>query len=179
MNYPAILSVGTGYSKGVLDVALDYRYVFYENTKGFEAKGWTPTASVSGFGWNNISIVSVGMQYKGINKLPVRVGYTYNTNPISDELVFFSTPATAVIKNAFQLGLGYEISEKLTLNGVYHYGTSSGATKGELLSPMAVSPANPYGAIPGSSVSYSMTTAMVMVRHQLFVYEIRKPTNKA
>jgi len=163
MNYPAIVSVGTGYSKGVVDIALDYRYVFYENTEGFEAKGWTPTASVQGFGWKDISIVSVGVQYKGINKLPLRAGYTYNTSPISKELVFFSTPATAIIKNAFQFGMGYEISEKLTLNGVYHYGTSSGATKGELLSPMAVSPSNPYGALPGTSVSYSMTTAMVMV----------------
>jgi long-chain fatty acid transport protein len=163
MNYPAILSLGTGFSKGAVDVALDYRYVFYENTEGFEAKGWSQTASVNGFGWKDISIVSVGLQYKGINKLPLRAGYTYNTNPISDELVFFSTPATAVIKNAFQLGVGYEINERLTLNGVYHYGTSSGSTKGEILNPMAVTPTNPYGAIPGSSVSYSMTTAMVMV----------------
>ena len=32
--------------------------------------GWTPTASVAGFGWKNISILSAGFQYKGINKLP-------------------------------------------------------------------------------------------------------------
>lgn len=163
MNYPAILSIGTGYSKGVVDLALDYRYVFYESTEGFEAKGWTPAAAVKGFGWKDISIVSVGLQFKGINKLPLRVGYTYNTSPISKELVFFSTPATAVIKNAFQAGVGYEISERITVNGVYHYGTSSGTTQGEMLSPRAVTPTNPYGAMPGTSVSYSMTTSMVMV----------------
>lgn len=163
MNYPAILSVGTGYSKGTVDVALDYRYVFYESTEGFEAKGWTETAAVKGFGWKDISIVSLGLQYKGFNKLPLRVGYTYNTSPIDKELVFFSTPATAVIKHAFQVGLGYEISKSVTLNGVYHYGTSSGSTRGEMLSPMAVTPSNPYGALPGTSVSYTMTTSMVMV----------------
>jgi len=163
MDYPGILSIGTGYSKGAIDLALDYRRVFYENTEGFTDKGWTSTGSVKGFGWNDISIVSFGIQYKGINKLPLRAGYTFNTNPIDDELVFFSAPATAVIKNAFQLGLGYEFTERLTVNGVYHYGTSSGATKGELLNPMMVTADNPYGAMPGTSVSYTMTTSMVML----------------
>ncbi len=162
MNYPAIASIGTGYSTEVIDLALDYRYVFYSTTDGFEAKGWTPTASVQGFGWKDISIVSLGVQYKGISKLPLRAGYTYNTNPIKSELAFFSTPATAVIKNAFQVGFGYEFSDRLVLNGVYHYGTSSGDTRGQLLNPMAVSSNNPYGALPGTSVSYSMTTSMVM-----------------
>jgi len=163
MNYPAIASIGTGFSKGVIDFALDYRYVFYSSTDGFEAKGWTQTGSVQGFGWKDMSIVSFGLQFKGISKLPLRAGYTYSTNPIDSELAFFSTPATAVIKNAFQLGLGYEISERLVVNGVYHYGTSSGDTRGQLLNPMAVSGNNPYGAIPGTSVSYNMTTSMVMV----------------
>ncbi len=163
MDFPGILSLGTGYSKGVFDIALDYRYVFYENTEGFEEKGWTSTGSVKGFGWNDMSIISFGLQYKGISKLPLRIGYTYNTVPIDEELTFFSAPATAVIKNAFQLGLGYEISDQFTVNGVFHYGTSSGSTEGQLLNPMLVSADNPYGAVPGSSVSYDMTTSMVML----------------
>ncbi len=162
MNYPAIASIGTGFSKGVIDLALDYRYVFYSTTEGFEAKGWTNTASVQGFGWKDMSIVSFGLQYKGLNKLPIRLGYTYSTNPINSDLAFFSTPATAIIKNAFQVGFGYEFTDRLVLNGVYHYGTSSGDTRGQLLNPMAVSSGNPYGALPGTSVSYSMTTSMVM-----------------
>ncbi|MDZ7650216.1 MAG: hypothetical protein U5K54_25505 [Cytophagales bacterium] len=90
------------------------------------------------------------------------VGYTSGASPIDSELAFFSTPATAVIKNAFQVGAGYEINDRFTVNGVYHYGTSSGSTTGQLLNPMAVTGSNPYGALPGTSVSYSMTTSMVM-----------------
>jgi long-chain fatty acid transport protein len=162
MNYPAIISVGMGYSKNKIDVAVDYRFVNYENTAGFKDKGWTNTASVAGFGWKNISIVSAGIQYKGIHKFPLRVGYTYSSNPISSELAFFSTPATAVIKNAFQFGFGYEFNSRFNLNAVYHHGTSSGTTSGPLLSPMLKSSANPYGVVPGSNVSYKMTTDMVM-----------------
>ena len=163
MNYPAILSAGIGYSKNKIDAALDYRFVNYENTEGFKAKGWTNTASVAGFGWNNISIISAGIQYKGINKLPIRAGYTYSSNPISSELAFFSIPATAVIKNAFQFGFGYEFNTQLTLNATYHHGTSGGSTSGPLLSPMTITASNPYGAIPGSNVSYKMTTDLFML----------------
>ncbi|MDC9724144.1 MAG: hypothetical protein PSN34_15430 [Urechidicola sp.] len=60
MNYPAIYSAGLGYSKANFDLALDYRYVDYANTDGFEASGWQiadsgpgagfPTGAVNGFG---------------------------------------------------------------------------------------------------------------------------------
>ena len=163
MNYPAILSAGIGYSKNKIDAALDYRFVNYESTEGFKAKGWTNTASVAGFGWNNISIISAGLQYKGIKKFPIRAGYTYSSNPINSELAFFSVPATAVIKNAFQFGFGYEFNKQLTLNATYHHGTSGGSTSGPLLSPLMITPSNPYGAIPGSSVSYRMTTDLFIV----------------
>lgn len=163
MNYPAIFSAGIGYSKKNFDAAVDYRFVNYKNTAGFKEKGWTNSYSVTGFGWNNISIISAGLQYKGIPKFPVRIGYTYSSNPISSELAFFSTPATAIIKNAFQLGFGYELNPKLNLNAVYHHGASGTATGGSLLSPMMKSATNPYGAVPGSAVSYKMTTDLVMV----------------
>jgi long-chain fatty acid transport protein len=163
MDYPSILSFGLGYSKGDVDLAVDYRMVDYENTNGFEASGWTQTASVAGFGWENISILSAGIQYKGIDKLPLRVGYTYSSNPITEELAFFSVPATAIIKNAFQFGFSYEASENLSLDAVYHYGSSGGKTTGQILNPMFIGNGNPLGAIPGSEVSYDMTTSMIMV----------------
>ncbi len=162
MDYPGIYSAGLGYSNEMIDIAVDYRYVDYENTNGFEKSGWTPTASVAGFGWESISIISAGVQYKGIDQLPLRVGYTYSSNPIKEELVFFSAPATAIIKHAFQFGVGYAINDKLSINATYHHGMSDGATSGSLLSPQLVSGENPLGAIPNSEVSYEMTTDLVM-----------------
>ena len=176
MNYPAIYSVGLGYSKGIVDLALDYRYIDYENTDGFKESGWTvasngfPTGSVQGFGWENISVVSAGLQLKAINRLPLRFGYTYSTNPINEELAFFSVPATAIIAHAFQFGFSYEFSDNFVLDAVYHYGTSDGKTSGLLLNPTPTAMGgpwdanlNPLGKIPGSEVAYDMTTSMIMV----------------
>jgi long-chain fatty acid transport protein len=169
MDYPAIMSLGLGYSAGQIDLALDFRRVMYEDTKGFEASGWAfgengfPTGAVKGFGWKNMSIISAGFQYKGINKLPLRFGYTYSSNPIDEDLAFFSTPATAIIKHAYQFGLSYEINDTWRLDSVYHYGTSGDATAGQILNPGQITPSNPLGAMPGTSVSYEMTTSMIMV----------------
>ncbi|MFD2185648.1 OmpP1/FadL family transporter [Aquimarina celericrescens] len=163
MDYPAIWSVGVGYSLGDIDLALDYRLVDYENTDGFSITGWTATASVSGFGWKNINILSAGIQYKGIDKLPLRIGYTHSSNPINGDVAFFNIPATAIIKNAFQFGLSYEASDTFSLDAVYYYGDSGGATSGPVLNPQFIQNSPPYGAIPGSSVSYDMSTSMIML----------------
>jgi len=169
MNFPAIFSAGVGYSKGFLDLALDYRRVFYSGTEGFEAKGWVfgengyPTGAVAGFGWENMNIVSAGVQLKALPFLPVRVGYTYNSNPIDPDLVMFSIPATAVIKHAIQVGLGVNIGEKVVINAAYHHGMSAGKTSGPLLHPMLISENNPYGAVPKTEVSYDMTTDLIIL----------------
>ena len=162
MDYPGILSLGLGYSTNAFDLAMDYRLVDYKNTDGFSNTGWTPTASVAGFGWDNISILSAGLQYKGVNKLPLRVGYTYSSNPIGQDVAFFNVPATAIIKNAFQFGLSYLASDNVSIDAVYHYATSGGATSGQLLNPAFIGQFPPYGAIPGSEVSYEMKTSMMM-----------------
>jgi long-chain fatty acid transport protein len=179
MNYPAIYSIGLGYSKGMVDIALDYRYVDYESTDGFQESGWKiadegpmtgfPTGAVNGFGWQNMSVVSAGLQLKAIDRLPLRFGYTYSSNPIQDELAFFSTPATAIIAHAFQFGLSYEVSDAFRIDAVYHYGMSDGKTSGNLLNPTPQqfggpwSTENPLGKIPGSEVAYEMTTQMFML----------------
>jgi long-chain fatty acid transport protein len=162
MNYPAIISVGLGYTLESFDFAVDYRFVDYKNTDGFAESGWTQTGSVAGFGWENMNIISAGIQYKGIEKLPLRIGYTYSSNPITEELAFFSVSAPAVINNAFQLGLSFIASDNFSIDAMFHHGTS-GETTGQLLSPLAIGATNPLGALPGTSVSYNMATDLIMV----------------
>ena len=163
MDYPAIFSVGLGYSKEKFDLALDYRNVDYKNTDGFSETGWTKTGSVAGFGWENVTILSFGFQYKGVEKLPLRLGYTYSSNPITEDVVMFNVPATAIIAHAIQLGLSYKATDQLQVDLMYHHGMSSGETKGQLLNPQFAQNYPPYGAIPGSEVSYKMTTDLIML----------------
>ena len=83
--------------------------------------------------------------------------------------------ATAVIENAAQIGLGYVINEKMKVDAVYHYGFRGNGASGNLLSPAAITPSNPLGKIPGSSVSYDMSTSMIQVG---FSYDFSKSSSK-
>ncbi|MFL1010750.1 hypothetical protein [Flavisericum labens] len=76
-------------------------------------------------------------------------------------MAFFNIPATAIIKNAFQFGLSYDLNESWKIDAVYHYGDSGDKTSGQILNPMFIQAYPPYGAIPGSNVSYDMTTSMI------------------
>ncbi len=183
MNYPAILSFGMGLSGKKIDFAADVRFVNYKDTEGFAESGWKinaangfPTGAVNGFGWRDMTIFSVGLQYKLLKNLPVRIGYTNNTNPITDELAFYSVSAPAVIENAAQIGLGYTFG-KLDVNVVYHKGFRGNGNTGKMLNPgpnqdlsgngfpegpwNALS--NPLGEMDGTSVSYDMETSMVQL----------------
>ena len=148
---------------------MDYRRVFYSSTEGFETKGWAygdngyPTGAVAGFGWEDMDVISARVQIKLIEMLPIRLGYTYSSNPINPELAMHSVSATAIIENAVQLGVGFNLGERFVLNATYHHGMSSDKTSGELLNPMMISADNPYGAIPGSEVAYDMTTDMILI----------------
>lgn len=162
LDFPAIYSAGVGYSNEIFDIGVDYRYIDYKNTDGFNTTGWTPTASIAGFGWNSISSVALGVQFKGIPNLPIRAGYTYSQNPVRAETAFFSTSAPAIIQNAVQFGLGYTFNDRFTINAGYHYGFA-GEVSGQLLNPMAIGETNPLGAIPGSEVTHKMTTSMLLL----------------
>lgn len=173
MNYPAIWSVGMGLSGKKLDFALDFRYVDYDSTEGFAKEGWQfnedstsaffgfPTGAVNGFGWESMTMVSAGLQYKISDNFPVRIGYTHSSPVITKELAFFSIPATAVIEDAAQIGFGYQISEKFKIDAVYHQGFRGRGVEGNLLNPFFIGAGNPNGAIPGSSVSYDMETSLI------------------
>jgi len=181
MNYPSILSFGMGLSGKKLDFAADVRFVNYEGTEGFKESGWQlddtyhmPTGAVNGFGWKNMTIFSAGLSYKLMENLPIRIGYTNNTNPVKDELTFYSVSAPAVVTNAAQIGLGYTFG-KLDVNVVYHKGFRGKGSKGTLLNPTPDqdfdgngfpdgpwnADTNPLGIVPGSSVSYDMETSMI------------------
>ncbi len=161
MNYPAILSFGLGLSGKKIDFALDYRTVFYEKTEGFKEIGWNANASVKGFGWKNMTIISAGIQYQITEKMPIRLGYTYSSNAIKDELAFFSVSAPAVINNAAQIGLGYIFNNKWKLDAVFHQGFRGKGVAGKILDPMAINTTNPLGEMPNTNISYNMETSLI------------------
>lgn len=156
MDYPMTVSAGVAYT-GVdrLLLAADVRYLDFENTPGFEDSGFGPQGEVLGFGWNSITVVAVGAQVEVTPRLPVRVGYSVNGNPIDDTDTFFNTPAPAIIEQHASVGFSYAISERVSLGLAAQFGLSNdirGTWK-------TVHPANGSTVdVPGTGVSSELST---------------------
>jgi long-chain fatty acid transport protein len=168
MDYPSILSLGAAYTNDQIDIAVDYRYIDYANTDGFAETGWRigdngfPTGAVAGFGWESIHVLAAGLQYKGIENVPLRIGYTFNTNPITEDNVFLSSSAPAVIANAAQIGASYLFLDHWGIHATYHHGFNT-EVSGQLLNPMLIGADNPLGKVPGSKVTSDMSTDVVLL----------------
>ena len=142
---PMIVSVGTAYT-GIegLTVACDVRYLNFANTAGFRNAGFEPTGATMGLGWNDVFSIAIGSQYQMTEKLSVRLGYTYNTNPIPSENVTFNVASPLTYQHQVGTGASYQLTDACTLSVAYYHIFYS-AVNGPYLTPS--------GAIPGANIS--------------------------
>ena len=155
LDYPMILSFGIGYS-GLdrWEFAADVRYLDFENTDGFNEAGFDQTGAVTGFGWNSIVSFASGVQYDVTKRLPVRLGYSFNQNPIDDEVTFFNTPSPAIIQHRLSGGFSYVVSPKVTASLAAQYGFEN-SIKGPWVHPQ-------FGALPPTEVECGLSTFFVV-----------------
>jgi long-chain fatty acid transport protein len=156
LDYPMILSAGIGYTgPSGFDAALDVRYIDFENAKGFDEVGFDQTGAVRGFGWKSIVVVAVGLQYRLTERLPVRIGYSYNENPVKDEVAFFNTAAPAIIQQRLGGGFSYVAGDRVTLEAALQYGF-----KNSIEGPWEIPG---FGPAPGTSVKHELATFIAVV----------------
>ncbi len=182
MDFPAIVSLGVGYSSKYWDLGLDYRSINYVETPGFNRGFWQSDNTIGGFGWENSHVFAFGAQYHKIKfkrrrhkrskrdkskprfytkyPLTLRGGFVHNTSPVSEEHAFLSAAAPAIIENEATLGLSYRLSKKATFNMAMQYGFQN-SISGAWLSPVMVSDSNPLGAVPDTNVTHTMSTMMI------------------
>ncbi len=71
------------------------------------------SANGPGFGWDNVDVWKLGVEYKYSQKLILRAGYSHNDNPIKGSdmgEVLFNILAPAVIENHATLGFTYTLA---------------------------------------------------------------------
>ncbi|HMB91943.1 MAG TPA: outer membrane protein transport protein [Rhodothermales bacterium] len=151
LDYPMILSFGVGYS-GLdrFEFATDVRYIDFKNTEGFGTAGFDQTGAMTGFGWNSILVFAAGVQYDVSDRLPVRIGYSYNENPIEDDMSFFNCASPAIIQHRVSGGFSYAISSKVRGDFALQYGFKN-AIEGHWMHPQV-------GAVPPTLVKSELST---------------------
>jgi long-chain fatty acid transport protein len=115
---PAIYSWGVAYKglpKTLLDV--DLRYFDYANTSLFGQK-----VVDGGLGWRSVFAVALGGGYQATDRLTLRAGYLYNTNPVPATKTLFNVQAPGIIQNTFTMGGSFQITENVTLSLAWMHG---------------------------------------------------------
>lgn len=145
VNAPMIASIGTAYTgiENIL-IALDARYLDYHNNVGTAQSGLASDGAIKGLGWNSIFALSSGVQYQMTDAAAVRLGYSFSTNPISNDKTFFNVPAPLVIQHGVYFGGSYNVSQNFKLSLTYaHFFENS--ISGPLISA--------GGAVPGTNIT--------------------------
>lgn len=161
MDCPQMLTIGAGYTgTDRLVLAADFRYIDYGHTRGFEKSGFTSTGAVAGFGWKSIIVLAAGIQYKVTDRLPVRLGYAFNENPVRNQDSFYNVAAPAVVQHHLGAGLSYKISPMLTGTLGFQYGFKN-KVKGTW---MTMNPSNGQTVpVPGTEVQNELSTSILLV----------------
>lgn len=74
-----------------------------------------------GFGWKNMTVYKLGVQYGVNNRLQVRAGVNYGKTPIPNDQLAFNTAAPATVEWHYSVGFTYKANENLEVTGTYMY----------------------------------------------------------
>ena len=155
LNLPAIVSVGTsynGFERWLL--AADLRYLDFENTEGFGESGFTPTGALQGVGFESILAVALGAQYQMTDAMSVRLGYSWNENPIRDSQTAANVASPLTIEHTLYAGASYHLTEAFSLSMSYAHGFEN-----SISGPIVL----PAGAVPGTSIQSTTAVDMILV----------------
>ena len=158
LNTPAVLAGGFGlYPVPNVAIAGDFRYIFYESAAGFEIPSsgpFNPDGSAAGFGWENIYVIAIGLQYRPIEALALRGGWNFSQNPVPDALAFINVPAPAIVQNHLTLGAGYKFTRRFEVSLGYYKAFSNSGT-GPVLNPAVP---------PGSTVTNELSENSIQLQ---------------
>lgn len=148
LDSPEMLVLGTAWRPNDrLSVALDGRWIGYEDTQGF-GRGFDPrTGAALGLGWDDITVLALGVELRATPAVALRAGYNRSDSAVPPESAFGNVASPAVFEDHLTLGLGWQAYDALEINlGVYR------VFENEVTGPFV----GPQGPVPGTSVTNTM-----------------------
>jgi long-chain fatty acid transport protein len=108
-----------------MTVALDYQRISYSKVAsiGNSSSNQAPLGSSNGpgFGWQDVDVVKLGVDYKMDNQLTLRGGYNHSSNPIRSQDVTFNILAPGVVQSHYTLGMTYSPSKDNEITAAFMY----------------------------------------------------------
>jgi long-chain fatty acid transport protein len=129
-DIPAVLNFGMAFViTPELTVVADYKRIYYgdidalsnTNDISFGQIISSPDTRLGGddglgFGWEDINVYSVGLQYQANDKLTLRAGYSDADEPWKDVNTLFNVLAPATVEKHASLGATYKLDKQSRVN---------------------------------------------------------------
>jgi len=133
-DIPASLQAGVSIDvTPSVTLSADYKHIWYgsvaavanpqANILGCNPTGATPGAGTgclgakdgAGFGWKDVDVVKLGLEWRASPIWTVRTGYSYNTNPVTSQNVMFNILAPGVVQHHVTAGAELKLTNKVSL----------------------------------------------------------------
>jgi long-chain fatty acid transport protein len=121
-DIPSHYAIGLAFTPSpAVTVALDYQRINYSgvgsvgNPSSVQAPLGAPGGP--GFGWKDINVVKLGVQWRATNAWTLRAGYNRGDNPVRSEDVTFNILAPGVMKQHYTAGFSWAMSASDELSG--------------------------------------------------------------
>ncbi len=118
-----------------VSVAADYARINYSGVTSIgnpmsNLMAGNPMGSANGpgFGWSDVSVIKLGVQWQATPTMVLRAGYNQTTNPVKPENVTFNILAPGVIKQHYTVGGTYALSKDAEFTWAYMYAPKNTVT---------------------------------------------------
>jgi long-chain fatty acid transport protein len=141
-DMPENYNVGLAYAfSPAVTVALDYQRINYSKVKsvgnpsslllncaGGDTSACLGGSNGAGFGWQDVDVWKLGVEYRHSDKLTLRAGYNHSDNPIQAKDVTINILAPGVVQDHLTLGLTYVTDSKGELTVAYMHAFQNSVT---------------------------------------------------
>lgn len=146
-DIPSNFTVGVAFRpvKPLL-IALDFQRIFYDDAPSVSNPsswvGYCPPPpmgpgqrqyclggdSGAGFGWQNVDVWKIGVQWDVNDRWAIRGGFNHTDNPIQSQDVTFNILAPGVVQDQWHAGATWKIDAKSEITGAFMYAQSNSVT---------------------------------------------------
>ncbi len=120
-DIPANYALGVSFqATPTVTFAVDYQKIKYSGVPAIanpsNSAGQLGAADGKGFGWSDVNVWKLGVQWQATDKWTLRAGYNKGDNPIQARDVTFNILAPGVVTSHYTLGATYALSKDKELS---------------------------------------------------------------
>ncbi|MCK4713637.1 MAG: outer membrane protein transport protein [Marinosulfonomonas sp.] len=124
-NIPGSITAGVAWDAAPnMKMMMDVQRIFYSGVPAISNAGNAgPLGALdgAGFGWDDINVLKLGMEWKTGNQMTWRAGYAYSENPIGPEDVNLGVLAPGVVTHHLTAGGTYAFSAQNSMDFAIEY----------------------------------------------------------